>query len=147
MMLRTMAVSALILGLLGGLGGCARSSTAMNTHGGDPGQMHSAIMVADNKCDNVVASVRNKLRRDSGLGLDGELASINETRFVLPRRENKERRWQATVTVTCFPRDPSSSRISVEVEAQRKKPDGSWRNDPDTSDLIRKVTDALYPLP
>lgn len=146
-MLRMLLAGLLSAVLLAAMGGCASSYKRISTTGSHPIDPGSSIMVADARCGDVVAAVRKKLRGDSSFGSAQEMGMMDGARFGLPWKRDGDRRRQATVTVTCFGKDKLTSKVTVEVEAQRQKKDGSWEYSSDTGGLAEQVLKALYPLP
>ncbi|MBU1274314.1 MAG: hypothetical protein KJ720_02975 [Proteobacteria bacterium] len=147
MLMRSLLACGLVLGLLAMLCGCASSLERMSTRGSAPLDPGSNIMVADARCGDVVAVVRKKLRGDSSFGSAQEMGMMDGARLVLPWKRDGKLRRRATVVVECFDKDKLTSRVTVEVQAQRQKKDGSWEYSSDTGGLAEQVLKALYPLP
>lgn len=147
MVTRSFLTCALVLGLLAMLGACRASYDRMPTRGSAPLNPGSSIMSADARCGDVVKAVRDKLRRGSSFGLASETSTMDGARFVLPWKRDGDVRRQATVTVTCYDQDKRTARITVDVEAECRKKNGSWEGCSKTGNLERQVLDALYPLP
>ena len=147
MLTRSLLIWALALGLVTMLGACRASYDRMPTRGSAPLNPGSSIMSADARCDDVVKAVREKLRRSSSFGLASETSTMDGARFVLPWKRDGDVRRQATVTVTCYDQDKRTARITVDVDAQCRKKNGSWEGCSKTGNLERQVLDELYPLP
>lgn len=147
MLTRSLLIWALALGLMAVLGACGSSYDRMPTRGSAPLNPGSSIMSADVRCGDVVKAVREKLRRSSSFGSASETSTLDGAQFVLPWKRDGDVRRQATVTVTCYDQDKRTARITVDVEAECRKKNGSWEGCSKTGNLERQVLDELYPLP
>ncbi|MFH2127472.1 MAG: hypothetical protein ABIK12_13210 [Pseudomonadota bacterium] len=145
--MRSLLTCALVLGLLVMLGACRASYDRMPTRGSAPLNPGSSIMSADARCGDVVKAVREKLRRSSFFGSASETSTLDGAQFVLPWKRDGDVRRQATVTVTCYDQDKRTARITVDVDAECRKKNGSWESCSKTGNLERQVLDELYPLP
>ncbi len=125
------------------MAGCLSASTQNdNSPQSPPDRVFVAI--ADVKCTEVLKAVRNKIQQDQQLHILKEVQASESTRFVLKEVAQPDRKWQATVVVDCYKRDPMVSRLSAEVSAQKQNQKRKWMPDPDTADLqdliLQKVT-------
>jgi hypothetical protein len=105
--------------------------------------------VEDLPCGEVEKQAARALGKDPELGLAGKQAVADGVKLLLPRRidpSDKQLRWEGYVLLKCF--GATSSRLSVEIEAQRKK-GGVWQDVPDTRSLedfvMQRLSQAMLP--
>lgn len=125
--------------------GCLAASTHKNNSPKRPPDK-VFVAIADIKCDEVLKTVRKKIQQDPLLDIIKEVKARESTRFVLKKMARPSRKWQASIVVDCFKRDPMVSRLSVDVYAERLNQKGQWEKDPDTTDLQNMILDKITPL-
>lgn len=146
MFLRPILGCLFLVVFLTGLSACANTAAEADSKKLAPPR-GPGFFVTDRKCADVTRALRDKLKKTSTLGLEAEVRLARGTKFIMPWREDGGRRWQAFVTAICFKGDNLTTRIDVEVLAQRQRPDGSWIKTSRTHNLKKKVINAIYPLP
>lgn len=109
-----------------------------------PVSQHRYMLVQDKACQTTVAGVHKVLVTSPDLGVaEQRKRDGGGAEFVLPPKEKAGLRYQAMVIAEC--RRPDLTRISVQVQAQRKASDGSWHNEPDTGAIESAILDRFMP--